>query len=304
MIEEPAVVSAAWDRPEVPAWLRRRYWVREPREPGPRFIYKFRPLPSLDDTNAWDRLRHWIVDHEMWLATPSTFSDPMDSHMHFEFTQRGPELRKSLEQYMKRAARLHAPDVRAAIRRNPPNLSDLVANPKRIEKFFNATVENQKQRMGMCCYCMTVQHRSMWDSYADAHRGIALQFEPWRDPSRMIGFPVVYSDEPPIVQDWFKHRDGQRILRMLHRKSPEYSREKEYRIHNPTRGNYWKPYRAAALAGVVFGMRCEEERRKKILQLILEYESRTKLRLKLYQANMDVRTTQLRFSRLENSSAR
>lgn len=291
-------LNAAWDRPDVPPWKKRRFWTRERREPGPRLIYKFRALPALTDVDKWNVVRGLLVDGAMWMAAPSTFTDPMDSHIHFEFTSKGAvERRRELEAYLRKAGNLTTAQFRKWVVAQKVDITGMVADPTKLDAFFQRVVNLHKEASGVCSFCETVRQSSVWDGYADGHRGIALQFEPSRNPAAFLGYPVRYSDDPPVIKDWMTKRDTTKLLATLLRKSTDYDHEREYRVFDPERANYARPYRPEALRGVIFGMRCEDAHRQRVLDLLNEREKRTGLMPKLYQAYLDPRSGRLRFKR-------
>ncbi|MBN8884484.1 MAG: DUF2971 domain-containing protein [Rudaea sp.] len=291
-------LNASWDKPGVPPWKKRRYWRREYKEPGPRLIYKFRALPPLADIDRWNVLRALLVDGEIWMAAPATFTDPMDSHIHFEFTSTDAVARRQeLEKYLRKAGNLNSTQFRKWVVASKVDITGMVADPAKLDAFFERVVKLHKEVSGVCSFCETVRQLSVWDGYADGHRGIALQFEPSRNPAAFLGYSVRYSDDPPVIRDWMTKRDTLKLLETLLRKSTDYDHEREYRVFDPQRANYGRPYRPEALRAVIFGMRCDDAQRNQMLALLDEREKRTGLRPKLYQAHMDPRSGRLRFKR-------
>lgn len=292
-------LQAEWDRPDVPDWKKRRYWTREIEEPGPRFIYKFRSLPPVSEAAKWSVLSELLVEHEIWIAAPVTFRDPMDSHVHFEFaSNHAGARRQQLENFLRRAGNLTSAQYRKWVVINKVDITGMVADPAKVAAFFQHAAARNKEVVGVCSFCETIRQSSVWDRYADGHRGIALQFEPMRDPVAFLGYPIRYTDELPIVTDWMaKERDTVRLLDTLLRKATGYRDEKEYRVIDPERTNYGRKYRPEALRAVIFGMKCEEDTRNQVIALLDEREKRTGLRPLLYQARMDSRSGRLRLAR-------
>lgn len=294
-------LKPVWDEPHVPGWKKRRHWTREREYPGPRLLYKFRQLPPAGDSK-WSILRSLIVENEIWLASPLTFTDLTDSHVHFEFTSNGAVARrKELEGYFRRAGNMTSTQFRKWVAAGKVDLTGLVASAIKLDEFFARTVELHKETTGICSFCETVRQLSVWDGYADGHRGIALQFEPSKDPSSFVGYSVRYSDEAPVITDWMTKRDPKRLLNLMLRKSTAYRHEREYRVLDPQRANFGRPYRPEALRGVIFGVRCDAADRDRVLALLDEREKLTGLKVRLYQAKLDSKNGRLRFERFARS---
>lgn len=284
-------MRAQWDRADLPAFQRRRFWVEDD---GPRFVYKYRAVPAADNAAAARIFESIVLKHRLWLAAPSTFSDIFDCHAHHRITLGGPALREALLGYAKRQWKMSAADIRKWPLKWP--LTDLVVKPSLIEDIFAELHRKLRDEIGICSMAMTARENALWDEYADGHRGVSFQFAPWLDTLALTGFEVVYSDDPPVILNWLEEAtDRDQILTLMRRKATAYQREREWRLFTPGRVNREMQFRPEALTGVFLGARIDPVRKDWVMELLARRAAATGMQPKIYQAAIDAGKRRLRF---------
>lgn len=125
----------------------------------------------------------------------------------------------------------------------------------------------------------------MWQHYADAYKGVVLEFSAVDDldSAFLVARPVIYRDEPPAIADpevWAQCICGQTPLtyedlfkEYEYRKTTDWSYEKEWRIVSyakPGEGELYYDYRfnPRELAGVYFGINCSSADKADIEHLL------------------------------------
>lgn len=128
---------------------------------------------------------------------------------------------------------------------------------------------------------------SMWLHYADAYKGVVLEFSAIDelDSPFLVAQPVIYQDGPTAIADadaWVSWMLGQGtstywdlFSEYQYAKTNAWSYEKEWRIVSGARpgetglfADY--PFYARELTGIYFGSRCSTEDRAELLSLLVQ----------------------------------
>lgn len=132
---------------------------------------------------------------------------------------------------------------------------------------FDSFVERINDQWGLISMSAEVSDPVIWSHYADCHRGIALEFDHYRDPGL---YSISYSHSLPTfdVTKFISEGLGddyiQGVLRSaLCRKSITWGYEREYRAHfdlpacEQEGGDYYSRIPDDFLKRVILGIRCE-----------------------------------------------
>jgi hypothetical protein len=120
-------------------------------------------------------------------------------------------------------------------------------------------------QFGVICFCDTLEDPVLWSHYADHHRGIVLEVDHWKNDQLHA---ITYTHERPTVDVALlgrPERDSHLLVevkKMLARKSPGWSYEREYRVFadlatcSVADGNYFLPIPSDFLKRVILGFKC------------------------------------------------
>ena len=126
----------------------------------------------------------------------------------------------------------------------------------------------------------------MWSHYADAHRGICIEFtgDSFRDDHchSFIPFPVQYQSEFPAI-DMYKYGDPRELVRKsVLTKAEQWAYEQEYRVLDMERSGR-REIPDDLLTGVIFGTRTPDAHREEVLGWIAERSAPVRVREAKYR---------------------
>jgi len=164
-------------------------------------LYKYRDNPQY--------IEDIIVNHRLYLPTPSQFEDPKDCHLPIE------DLTISRANELKQI--------------NP--LMQLVSD-EYIQEVLSAGKDEiwdeVKNQIGVLSLCRTWESSYMWDMYANKGNGICFEFDMQRLTKHFDSRFLVHYEEPQSVDIWHNREDE--VKRMLTIKKVEYKEEQEVRL--------------------------------------------------------------------------
>lgn len=244
---------------------------------SPFHFYKFRPIPSKTDTQGRERLEDLLLRNRLWLAAPSTFNDPFDGRSAYELTLDAVAFRKELERLLRRQG-MKSEEAKRRVR------SEVVANPEWFRQQREQHLNLIREHLGVCALSANPRSPLLWAHYAQDHKGISVQLQPWRDPKALVAHQVEYEKDYPVMKDFARSDIGQDVMLPFLRKSPDWAYEAEWRIVVPDLPNTFHAFNPQALTGVIFGLRTPEADKAYINELMEERERRYGAKPTLYQA--------------------
>lgn len=151
--------------------------------------------------------------------------------------------------------------------------------------------------------CFTTDNRNilMWAHYANAHKGVCLEFQNLCCENIDLGTAmekITYSDKYPVmnIKDFFttlKENDDLWVdvaRSMYLRKFDAWAYEDEYRLLNPTGEHTFVPFSSENLTGIIFGCRMDDKDKESIIaELPVVY----KPFIKFYEARENLKKYQL-----------
>lgn len=241
-----------------------------------RSLYKYRAIPTPDDTVGRQRLEDFLVDNRLWLGAVSGFNDPFEGQADYVVHERGADLRRALERkYVELGFTSQAAKAKVD--------SADVADPVRIEQRARAANLTVLGEMGVCALGTNPSSPLMWAHYAYNHTGICVQLRPVMDLGALLAEEVEYSDTYPVLDDILKPGESRNVLPIM-RKSSDWAYEKEWRIVAQEEPNSYRAFAPRALSAVILGMRISDPDKTYVLGLMDERERRYGVRPVLYQA--------------------
>jgi hypothetical protein len=221
---------------------------KRPMRTSPPCFYKFRSIPESKDVQGRKWLEDFLLHNKLWLAAPSTFNDPFDGRSAYDLTLRGPELRKELENLLRRQG-MKSQEARKQVR------SKVVANPEWFRQQREQHLNLIRDHVGVCSLSTNPRSPLLWAHYAQDHKGICVQLRPWMDPAAMQAHQVEYQDEYPVMRDFERPDTGHNPMIPFLRKSTDWAYEEEWRIVATEEPNTLRSFNARGLTGVIFGLR-------------------------------------------------
>lgn len=238
----------------------------------PDAVYKYR---SLDGDSAKHWLRQIVVESELYFSTPNQFNDPFDCAPVYR-----PLTAREMKKQAGRLGRRVFPGFNRATRRK--KISDLKRTPQEEYRRRLESLQSTMRETGIYSVSANPDSLLMWSHYGLSHRGVCLQFDMrqlinYFTPREILGLPVTYSDERPIVvvgQD----NEPQELLRSLFLvKATCWAYENEWRFLHYRGSAGAHAFPASALKAVILGARISDDDAEFVARLI--EERKTPIRL-------------------------
>ncbi|WP_175497899.1 DUF2971 domain-containing protein [Dokdonella immobilis] len=250
-------------------------------------------LPKVDDSAGWQRLEDIVVRNQLWMASADSLNDPFDFSIHYKMSEKGAALRRSVEHYFRRENNIGSARARTLVR------SDLIANPKLLERLLRNAHERFLRQLGVCSFSADPRVSRLWSHYSNDHSGICIQFDPSRDPRCFVLHRMTYSKEPKRVIESLDQLDHDTNLRLLMEKEEQWKDEREWRAVEIGNANIQRGFRPDALTGIILGLRCRDAAILDILAKILGMRQSKKFPMpEIYQVVKPDVGTRLRLLRV------
>lgn len=225
-------------------------------------------VPELKE-KAIRRLEQLLVDQWLYHGLPAQMNDPFEGRPHFQ-SPNTPGTAKAqkqhLESLLKRGGARYK-DRKEQIRR-------LMAQPEELSLKLHQSLLDTFSGQRLCCFTELGNDLLFWSHYADSHRGMCLEFDSTKEPLG-VAFRVQYKEDYPKMS---LPNTTVSPLRMLLTKSPDWTREKEFRsllITDVTRHFHRLDSTGSllhlpsdVLKGVYFGTETPDEDKELILDMI------------------------------------
>lgn len=127
---------------------------------------------------AAEHVERTICHSELYFPKPSSFNDPFDCRPSFLFEASD----KELKAYYDRLLMRYGPQLNREQRRKEAKLmlgdwARNPRNPKAMQWVQQQHTERITEQIGVLCLSGVKNDILMWSHYADAHRGICLEFD-------------------------------------------------------------------------------------------------------------------------------
>jgi hypothetical protein len=243
----------------------------------PSRLYKYRSLR--DGAKAFSRTL--LTRSEVYFAKPDELNDPYDCRPHNTIKSTDAERRafwtsvtKGREPQLSRATR------RARVAAITAAMRDRIRN-EGFEAVAQAAYDQNLGETGVLSLSAEPASNLMWSHYADAHRGICIEFD-FALLRVICPLPVTYSDERPSF-NMIKDITALTECAFL-RKSAEWSYEQEWRAAGLWwSGSFKLPNKA--ITGVILGAGISAEDRNEVLHWALGDEDPIQVRQARFPSN-------------------
>ena len=204
----------------------------------PPLIYKFRRIDG-------EHLENIIRNQTLYFANPLGWNDPFDGQLRVDTKNTQAEVAKFLKANQPVMSRAKA---REFGRRT-------IQFEREWHEIVNTNARERISKQGLCCFTGSWQPILQWSYYADGHKGVALGFDPLKDPS-VFAMPlkVNYVKEYPFVN--YVREPVACLSALLTAKSEVWAHEQEIRMWRSPPG--LKTFESVALREVIFGARATE----------------------------------------------
>jgi hypothetical protein len=229
----------------------------------PSRFYKYLSLGS----DSREHNRHILAEASLYWRCPSAFNDPYDCAPVFRLSPS----REQFRAYLKDVARERGAGLARAERQQ------LVTQGAKVSRltYERALIAGNAERLaeiGICSLSEIGDDMLMWAHYADAHRGICLQFhvQPGDDYFDRA-LPVTYARDRPVIT--LPCRDMDAIIAPAFlTKADFWSYEREWRLIRPDRPPGWYRYPSGSLTAIILGARMTAEQRAGIDELAQSFD--------------------------------
>lgn len=272
----------------------------------PHFHYKFRELKRVDSPRASgpeftetsiQQLSSTLIDSLLWLSSPEDFNDPFDTWVVWTIEGTDEQKLSRLQSLADEHLSHLTPQEREAGLRNA-----MQTTPDEMLPMLRASFAEQRRRFGICCFAGDPRDVLMWSHYAGSHSGICLQFETARDPRVfMRALSVDYVDKPPVI-NWINEIHS-RVGESFTQKHRRWVYEREHRIIQHDRAHCYIRFLPAALTGIIFGCKADDDVKRTVGKLLFERRSRGMPPVKLYYAHQHVRENRIQIWGDESGAA-
>jgi len=269
----------------VPSALRApapvNFGVRHRMPSAPTYFYRYRSLSG--EQSKW--VEQSVLFDKHFFASPNSFNDPFDCKPYFSITAQRQPLIKYYEGVIQRVnPSMGREERRAEARRRVSNSESDPRNPENMTGFLHLYHEAVTNRVGILCVSEVCDEILMWAHYADAHRGVCLQFNA-QDPFLSNAQPISYQSERPKVNPVVQTHDEMLDKAML-TKSSHWAYEREWRLMQYKNGSGAYTLPSPALTGIILGAQISKEDRARVIG----WAKAVTKPIRLYQAELS--TTQ------------
>ena len=261
---------------------------------------------SLDSSEKWKRFLKLLNDNSLYFSSPKDFNDPYDAKVNFADGSV-----EEIEQYFLKVHKLQDPSA------TDEELLPKIRERRRIDPKYNSDwirtkakdiLDPELDAVGVVCLSEKKDSILMWSHYADAHKGICLEFN--KDvihSNRWFYDKVQYpanNHYPEFKQATDALEDTEKSVRLfLLKKSNHWAYENEWRIildkidvENNGNDEETKRYFNCPenmLTGIIFGMKTPTVLKQTIAQLA---QSKS---IQLYQAERNENSYSIDISAFE-----
>ncbi|MBN2260005.1 MAG: DUF2971 domain-containing protein [Clostridiales bacterium] len=212
----------------------------------------------------------------LWFSNPTTFNDPYDFNLSFDYSCNEDTLRKY---FLKMKAIYSKRGDNSLLDFDfEKRISDFKNDPIKfisaIKKYVKGLIQNN---YGVCCFSENYDNLLMWSHYADKHEGICLGFDAdLKDKFFEIPLIVKYPETYPIVNYFENYLNKATPIVQFHfaTKSKDWSYENELRIvkdigqHDKIRGEI--NFNKDIVKEVIFGYKTKPKKIDKIVKLFMQ----------------------------------
>lgn len=219
----------------------------------PDKFYKYRPM---NDATAVERAEEIVLGNKIYFAGPTTFNDPFDLKPAYSLAATQEKQREDFLRLSRKFHPLLTEDEHAAeadkVMRGGLSPENIEATTRVIQGMLRQVLSN----VGVFCVSTKRDEILMWSHYADAHKGVCLEFDGY-GPLMAHAHQVIYSAARTPVNPY--EDDGFAVDQAMLTKSLHWKYEEEWRLVNYEGGPGKIQYRPENLTGIVLGAQASLE---------------------------------------------
>lgn len=236
----------------------------------PSIVYKYRDWNNVD-------FRRVLTHHELYLASPADFDDPMDCNLREHF----PSTKEDLYEFFMNDCNLKHPEWNRSRRRQYAHYwskNSPMVNKRERDELLLETKKLHDKRFGVLSLALRNDNEYLWEHYADNHRGFCIGY----DTRKLIesglfgsGGAVKYNDVLPFI-DFVKDDNLTKFEKnVFNKKRVPYSQEEEYRLTKSWSHDVEKEERVVTIpveciVQIIVGKNAPEHIRKEIRSIQLK----------------------------------
>lgn len=214
----------------------------------PTKLYKYMSMA----VDKLERVRDVLCNHHVYCSAAKWFNDPFDLRPVFDLQAPGKAMRKGLESTARRLEpHLSRAERRTKSRKMLKESLGARGLPDTQAKFEEGMAKFLTEKVGVLCLTTKSDDILMWSHYADAHRGVCLEFEAG-DNFAGEAQKVLYSTERvPIVP--YVDDTANAMSKALLTKSSHWIYEDEWRYLRVKHGPGRQAFDPHTLTAVIIG---------------------------------------------------
>jgi hypothetical protein len=212
---------------------------------------------------------------ELFFSPFSSFNDPYDGQVDYDFTGSEEEVREYWEDYAQELRAEGQTVDQGRIDDLVPNFNDMVRH-----RVMAADVATAISGYGVCCLAARPDDIPMWSYYGASHEGVCLRFSTagfvrlWRS-SEVLLLPVDYCVSYPVVE-FYRTGLFDRVYATIATKAKVWEHEGEWRMVSPNRVGL-VPFDPPTLEAVVLGCRISAEDEAFVRRCVTNHSVQTQL---------------------------
>lgn len=242
---------------------------------GYTHLYKYR---SLGDDVSIGHTKDIILNNRLYWPSASELNDPFECRPKIIWEILPQDRDIFFQAFMRDAMFAHIDEaVRHVSVFNHINNTAELAAAKLGERF-----EQERSQNAVLSFSASFSQKLLWSHYADAHRGVCLQFTPVLQSDLSHGMPVHYTDQRPIHNAFMPGRPFSYLLDFFLTKHADWQYEKEYRIVKPHKLGLID-FEKGELTGIILGSQITERNKEMVTSWCANLDNPPQI----YQAVLD-----------------
>ena len=236
-------------------------------------LYKYRSWKKEED-------RKTLTQNEFYLASPRDFNDPFDCRIspNLSLLDSKEKIRTYIDNIVinnfDKLSKNNL-DIKAQMDEFENRLYNIKESQKELDKIH---FSEQDIFYGILSLSMTWKNILLWSHYADCHKGFCIGLDKnklCQLPNFGMGGPVEYPKNKlyPVIHPLDEKNNIENIFKETHKKSKEWSYEKEYRLvknfypHKPSIKDRLINIPDSFISELLLGLRISEEDKKQIINI-------------------------------------
>jgi hypothetical protein len=250
--------------------------IEDGKPVAPSSFYKYRSMSG----DAAARTEEIVLGNEIYFARPSSFNDPFDLRPSFSLAatperQREDFIRMSrkFEPHLSEEERQAAAQL---VMETSLSTENIQATTDGIQAMHNMAMNE----IGVCCVSASRADVLMWSHYADAHRGVCLEFD--GNGKLMAHAQQISYSEVRVPINSYEDSQDQMTTKSLLTKSAQWKYEDEWRLIRYAKGPGKVKFRPENLTGIIVGAQAD----RSVLEAVRAWNKQRTAPVQLFRARV------------------